>query len=138
MLDNSYKDTPLYKYLLTLKNSPRTDLSKGLIQNGDAIVLLFHLVPQFGFKLLADFSQDWRGSATIAQNYFGGNQNGFTGVDFSSGRLYDRWSNEVPKGRKPYWYRQGGRPYTNALTSDGFTRQAFLLKQLQQLGVIHT
>lgn len=137
MVENSYKSDPLYKYLVNLKHAPKTDLPNRFINNGDAIVLLFHLVPQFGMKLLTDFSKEWRGSATVAQNYFGSNQSGHTGVDFSSGRLFGgSYYKDSPKGRKPYWYRQGGSPYTNALTADGFKRLNVLLQELQRLGVI--
>lgn len=137
-----HKSSPLYKYLISLKHGPKTDLANGVINNPDAIVLLFHLVPQFGAKFLEGFSMDWRGSKTVAQNYFGGNQAGHTGIDFSSGRVcYNSYSKpEVRPGRKPFWYRQHNpdrkAAYTNALTSDGFIRLNHLLQELQRIGVI--
>jgi hypothetical protein len=132
-----HKSSPLYRHLISLKHGSKTDLANGVINNPDAIVLLFHLIPQFGFKTLADFSMDWRKSLTIAQNYFGGNQAGHTGIDFSSGRVsYNTYSTpQVRPGRKPYWYRQGGTPYTNALTADGFKRLQVLLHELSVIGI---
>lgn len=137
MVENNYKSDPLYKHLVSLKHGPKTDLANGVINNSDAIVLLFHLVPQFGAKVLLEFSQDWRGSNTLS-NYFGPH-NGYTAADFSSKKVltfgYGPCSG-APK-RPPFWYRQRNpdrkATYTNALTVDGFKRLAVLL---QQLGVI--
>lgn len=137
MVENSYKSDPLYKLLLSLKHGPKTDLANGVINNSDAIVLLFHIVPQFGAKLLEDFSLSWRGSKTLVQ-YFGP-YNGYTAADFSSNKVLTFGygpASEVPK-RPPFWYRQRNpdrkATYTNALTIAGFKRLSFLL---QQLGVI--
>jgi hypothetical protein len=134
MVEKNYKSNPLYKRLVSLKHGPKTDLAAGVINNSDAIVLLFHIIPQFGLKTLLDFSQEWRGSNTLS-NYFGPH-NGYTATDFSSRKVlvfgYGPASG-APK-RPPFWYRQrNSNPkvtYTNALTVDGFKRLSFLLQRL--------
>jgi hypothetical protein len=134
-MEANYKTSPLYKYLISLKHSRKTDLSNGAITNPDAIVLFFWVVQQFdvNIKALTEFSNDWRGSDTLAKNYFASNQSCKVGVDFGSRKLPGYEGVPWRKEPKPYWYRTECKPITMALTVDGYIRLSALLKDVEKV-----
>lgn len=135
-MEAHYKDSPFYKHLISLEPGSKTDLRAGKINNPDAVILFFWLTGLYevNIKTLADFSNDWRGSDTLAKNYFGSNQCGRIGVDFNSRILFGKPQRSWPKEHKPYWYRLADRkPVTMALTADGYLRLSALLKDMENV-----
>lgn len=151
----NYKSSPMYKFLVSLKCNPKTNLAKGQINNKDAIVLLFSLIPNMTAQQLMEFSLDWRGSESLSFYFILVNQH--TGPDYDSqGMLYytnAAWGDGTvrkwyqPKevnftGKLPaqYWYRQQKTPdqkaYTNALNAAGMGRLLSLTKELQTLNLV--
>jgi len=113
------------KFLMSLRHARRTDLSRGLINNQDAILILLYALGPFGGKTLKEFSLMWKGHYAL-QPYFGPHY-GYTGKGPMGRELFTGYfgpGSGAPK-HPPYWYRMpavAGKPFVNCISLFGMNR----------------
>ena len=108
--------------LESLKHSPRTNLTKGKINNHDSALLIMAMEPGgiITSRKVKDTLRAWRGKSKLEfvylWNTYTGNGNGFVGADIST--AYNNIT-ELFK-RRTYWYRVKRGLYS--ITLEGYCR----------------
>ncbi len=104
-------NTPIVRFLLTLKHDPKTNISAGFINNMDAVALFIYTNGATDPKQLAEFSQAWRGSNTLKYCFVP--HNGCIAINYYSPKIFCGNfgpCSGAPKPGTQLWYRE--QPYT--------------------------
>jgi hypothetical protein len=99
-------NSPIIRFLLTLKHAAKTDLSAGFINNMDAVALFIYTNGETDMKALKEFSNAWRDSDVL--KYCFGPHNGCIATDFNGQKIYcDSFGpcSGAPAPGKQLWYR---------------------------------
>lgn len=124
---------PLVKFVFSCKNcdgrNRKTDLSRRIITNPDAIIILLYALGPFGLNEIRHLSALWKGGKDgknwALQTYFGPTM-GYTGVAFLGNKKYlVGFSSGGAWAKDPLWYRMSetrGKRYVNGLALAGMNR----------------